>query len=133
MLRETGHELNDVGRTLSWGALDSFLKHIAPDSALMRELNPDAAVWSSTTKTNAILADIWDMLATINSNLIAIGSGRPAKKPKLYPRPKQHDHDSERHFGSKALPVEELHKWIEQKRAEHARSSTGDHNRHTGS
>ena len=102
---------------MSWDALDAFLRHAGPDSALMKELNPDLSTWSQTTKTNAILADIFDVLALINANLNAIGSGKPAKKPKPYPRPgTQQNPENERHFGSGALPPDELRKWFDQKR-----------------
>lgn len=128
----TGHELNDIGSALSWGAFASFLSHTQPDSAIMKELNPDVYAWSNTMKTNAILADIYDLLAIINANLTAIGSGRPAKRPKPYPRPGKQENEDERHFGRGALPPDELRKWIEEKRTRHAGSSTGDNNRNTG-
>ena len=99
----------------------------------MRELNPEAAAWATTTKTNAILADIYDALAMINANLMAIGSGTAAKKPKLYPRPNQKDNDDIKHFGKGGLPPAKLREWIEKKRRDHARNSTGYHTRHPGS
>ena len=99
----------------------------------MQELNPEAATWSTTTKTNAILADIYDVLALINANLIALASKRAAKQPKPYPRPRRKENENERHFGSGALPPDELREWFNRKRAENAGSSTGDNNRHTGS
>ena len=133
LLTQTGYELKDVGRTLSWDALDSFLSHADPGTALMQKLNPEVSAWSETLKTNAILADIFDMLAIINANLMAIGSGKRAKRPKPYSRPVQHDPENEQHWGRDALPVEELHAWIEDKRTEHAGSSKGHDNRHTGS
>ena len=133
LITKTGHELNDIGRTLSWGALDAFLGHTEPDSALMREINPEVSTWSSTAKTNAILADIYDLLAQLNANLVAHATGRAAKRPKLYPRPAKHDPENERHFGSKGLPPDELRKWIEEKRKQHAESSKRNHNRYTGS
>lgn len=98
----------------------------------MREINPDVSEWSSTTKTNAILADIYDTLSLINANLVAIGSRKPTKKPKPYPRPIKQESADQRHFGSGALPPDELRKWIEEKRKEYAGSSTGDNNRNTG-
>lgn len=98
----------------------------------MFELYPDMAEWSGATKTNVILADIYDILAMINANLVAIGSRKPAKKPKPYPRPNKKEPEDEKHFGRGALPPDELRKWIEEKRQEYARSSTGDHNRNTG-
>lgn len=126
----TGHELDDVGRTLSWGALDSFLDHLGEDSALLKEMNPEMAKWSSRTKTNTILADIYDQLAMINANLVAIGSRKAARKPKPYPRPGNKPQEDTRHFGSGALPKDELRKWIEGK--QHAGSSTGHNNGHPG-
>lgn len=132
LLTKTGHELNDVGSTLSWGAFDVFMHHVRPDSALARELDPELASWSEPMKTNKILADIFDMLAMINANLVAIGTRQPAKMPKPYPRPNQKTPEEEKHIGSGALPPAELRAWIDKKRAElNARSSTGDDNRHT--
>ena len=129
----TGHELDDIGYTMSWGAFGSFLKNLNYDSALYRETNPDTAIWADTIKTNAILADIYDMLATINANLIALGTRKAAKKPKLYPRPFRRDTENERQIGSGGLPPAELHAWIERKRAEfNARNSAGDNNSHSG-
>ena len=123
----TGYTLDDIGGALSWGALGAFLRYPAEDSALMHELNPDAAIWSSRMKTNAILADIYDILAVINANVTAIGSGKRPKRPKPYPRPGGSGDKTTKHYGSKGLPIDELHRWIEQKRAEYAGSSTGDH------
>ena len=56
----TGYQLKDIGTTLSWGAVNSFLQNERVDSALMQELHPDFAGWGSTFKTNTILADIFD-------------------------------------------------------------------------
>ena len=118
MLTQTGHELNDIGRTLSWDALDSFLSNLGADSALVREIHPDIGIWGTTFKTNMILADIWDSLAMLNANLIAVGTRKKAKTPKLYPRPFKKDPKAEQRIGSGGLPPEELRKWFEQKRNE---------------
>lgn len=134
LLTQTGHELKDVGRTLSWGAFRSFLKYAQPDSALTQAVRPEVSEWASTTKTNFILADIYDVLAQINANLVAVGSRKPAKNVKPYPRPGKKDKDSEKHIGSGALPPDELHRWFEEKRAEfNARSSTSHDHRDPGS
>lgn len=127
---QTGHEFNDIGRTLSWDALVSFLKYIEPDSAFAREMDPEVSAWGTTMKTNMILADIWNILASINANLVAIGSHKPAKTPKPYPRPGQKRPDEEKRIGSGALPPDQLRRWFEMKREEHARSSTGHNNSH---
>lgn len=109
LLTRTGHDLDDVGRGLSWSALDSFIRNTPPDGALMREMRPEIAQWSTTAKTNAILADIYDMLAAINANLCAKGSGKRPKRPKPYPRPGATS--NQRKIG-KALPVDELKRRI---------------------
>lgn len=117
LLRETGYELNDVGRRLSWDALDSFVKNLRPDSATARELEPELSVWATQAKTNAILADIYDLLSGINANIIAMGSGKRAKQPKRYPRPGQKDKNVRQiGGGNSAMPVNQLKAWLEEKR-----------------
>ena len=83
------------------------------DSALARDLGK-ATGWESTLRTNMILADIFDMLQLINTNICAMGGGK-RKQIKPYPRPGK-DEDNKRHFGKGALPYDELKKWMEAKR-----------------
>jgi len=109
LLTQTGYSLDDVGRGLSWSALDSFIKNTSPNGALIREMRPDIFQWSSTAKTNALLADIYDMLAAINANLCAKGSGRKPKRPKPYPRPG--GNKQQKHIGT-AVSIEELNRRI---------------------
>lgn len=90
------------------------MKHLPYDSALMRSLNAEQAEWATRTKTNAILADIFDMLAIINANLCGIGSGKKPKQPKPYPRPgKKEDKQT---IGSGAVTKQELNDFFERKR-----------------
>lgn len=98
--------------------MKTFVRHLSADSATGQELYPEYAAWASRTKTNTILADIFDQLAQINANLVAIGSGEAAKQPNPYPRPKQKHPENERHFGRGALPPDKLREWFEQKRKE---------------
>lgn len=113
-LMQCGFELKDVGHSITWGALHSFIQNLGLDSAMGRELNPDLHQWSSTLNTNRILADIFDMLAQINANLVAIGSHKPSKKPKAYPRPGAKNNGDK--YGSKAVPVDEMRKMFADKR-----------------
>ena len=55
-------------------ALISFVKYLPPDSALNRDMNPkdEYGVWYETVKTNAILADIFDLLAKVNSKKVRL-------------------------------------------------------------
>lgn len=109
LLTRTGYDLDSVGRGLSWSALDAFIRNTPPDGALMREMRPEIAQWSTVAKTNAILADIYDLLSAINANLCAKGSGKRPKRPKPYPRPGAMS--NQRKIG-KALPVDELKKRV---------------------
>jgi hypothetical protein len=91
------------------------LHNLGPESATARELDPEMAYWSSQAKTNAILADIFDMLAQINANLVAVGSHKASKKTKPYPRPGDKDKQDKK-LGKNALPAEELDSWFAKKR-----------------
>jgi len=71
--------------------------------------------WENTIKTNAILADIYDLLQAINANLIAFATGGKKKaKVKPYPRPGK-DNDNVHKIGKGALPPDKLHKWIQER------------------
>jgi len=107
-----------LGGALDWSAMRAFMRHLPIDSALGQELYPEYAPWATQTKTNAILADIFDVLSQINANLVAMGSHKPAKQPKPYPRPQQKKPENVRHFGRGALPANELREWFEMKRKE---------------
>lgn len=91
------------------------MRHLDPDSETALELEPDLVKWAGRMKTNALLADIYDMLAMINANICAMGSGKKAKKPKAYPRPNDSEKKS---IGKKGLPPEELRAWFDKKRKE---------------
>ena len=120
LLARTGHELKDVGKTLSWGALASFILHRDADSALSREIDGEYAVWATTSKTNGLLADIFDMLAQINANIVALGEHSKARPVPKYPRPgiDQTEPDGVKKFGHGALPRGGFRKWLEDKRRE---------------
>lgn len=120
LLTRTGHDIDDIGRTLSWGALYSFVKNLGPDSALAREMYPEEARWASIVKTNAILADIYDAIMMQTSIIIALRTGKQPKEPTPYPRPgNKAKKENEKHFGSGAMPANELHEWFKKKRLEH--------------
>ena len=114
LLCETGHELKDVGRTLSWGALSSFMSTVKMGSALGNELNPELAEWATRWKTNEILADIYDQLALVNAQLRILITKKRGQKPKLYKRPGQKE-DTQR-IGKGAIPIDSMREWIQKKR-----------------
>ena len=78
-------------------------------------MDPDLASWGGTVKTNAILADIYDLLGMINANICAMGTGKKARKPKAYVRPG--DRNAQK-VGKDALPPDQLREWFAKKRRE---------------
>lgn len=109
LLVETGRELGDVGGALSWGALKSFLTNVKPGSALAAEINPALAEWATTTKTNAILADIFDQLSMVNASLRVLITHKPGRQPTPYKRPGKKE---EKHIGKDALPSSKMRSWL---------------------
>lgn len=69
--------------------------------------------WEQTIKTNAILADIFDLLQVINANLVALASGGK-KKGKIKPYPRPGRDKNTRKIGRDALPIDELREWIKE-------------------
>lgn len=110
-LIRVGYTVEDIGGALSWGALNDFIKKSGPESALVSEIYPEQAKWASIVKTNEILADLYDLIAYLRSELVYGLSGKKSKKPVLYKRPGRED-DKKRHIGRNALPVSELEEWI---------------------
>lgn len=86
LMTQTGYTLDDVGRSLSWGALGSFLHGAKPDSAIVAETDPEISEWSTIFKTNMLLADIYDLLNLFRVGAMAKGSKIKPQKPKEYPR-----------------------------------------------
>ena len=130
---KVGYELNDIGGSLSWRALDSFIRNLSLDSATIRDLNPDIARWSSPLQTNIILADVYDLLSAINYNLMSMASKQKTQQPKPYPRPGKNEDEDKKKIGKGALPVADLEDWFEQRRRKYAErndrscKSYGDH------
>ena len=111
MMTRTSYTLDDLGGSLKWGALKSFIKNVGPDSALARDLGKQTG-WENTLKTNVILADIYDLLQVINSNICALANkGKSRKQIKPYPRPGKGD-DKKRKIGKGAVTLEAMRDFI---------------------
>lgn len=113
LLTETGRDLDELGSTLSWSALNSFLSHIQLESALGAEMNPELVRWTTRLKTNEILADIYDQLSVVNARLYTIITKKRPRKPEPYERPGKKE---KKRIGSGPLPVNAMREWIESKR-----------------
>lgn len=102
-----------MGGALSWGSLASFIKNLGTDSALARDLDK-ATGWEGTIKTNAILADIYDLLQVINANLVSFASGGK-KRTKIKPYPRPGGDKNTKRLGRGALPLDQLREWIKER------------------
>jgi hypothetical protein len=107
LLTRTHYQLDDVGGALSWSSLYSFIRNVGSDSALVRDLGKQTG-WEVTLRTNALLADIYDLLQIINKNLC-----HSKKKIKPYPRPG--DKPEDKRIGKGALPFDKLRDWIKER------------------
>ena len=101
-----------TGRTLSeymdmgaagMVALLSFIEFLPADSALNKSMNPkdEFGIWNTTLKTNAILADLFDVFVKANT--------KKGRQPHPYPRPRQN-----RAIGKGAIPVKDFWNWWKQ-------------------
>lgn len=114
LITRTHYDLDDLGGALSWSSLYSFIKNVGTDSALARDLGRSTE-WNDTIKTNAILADIYDLLQVIHADLVSlITHGKKKAKVKPYPRPGA-DEDKKRKIGKGAMPLSELRNWIKER------------------
>ena len=86
-------------------ALLSFINYLPPDSALYQSMNPDdeKGPWFTTVKTNAILADIYDIYVAAHT--------KKGAQPKTYPRPKQ-----KQKIGKDPIPISEFWDWWNKER-----------------
>ena len=112
LLTRTRYDLRDVGGALSWGALRHFVQYLPRDSALSRELMPptDAERWTNGEATASLLADLFDLVAMLRSEVLAKGSGKKPKHPRPYPRPGTKPKNT-RHVGSKPIPIAKFEEW----------------------
>ena len=117
LMTSAGLELDEVGGSLSMGAFSSFIKGLATDyeSELWRSTHEDMAIWSTTLKTNALLADIYDLLAQLNANMVGGFGRKKAAKVKPMQRPWLKD-KTKRIGGKGALPKDKLREWINKHR-----------------
>ena len=118
-MTRTHFQLDDLGGALSWGSLYSFIKNVGSDSALARDLGKSTG-WEDTLRTNAILADIYDLLQVIHADICALGGN---KKKKITPYPRPGTEEKNKRIGSGAIPANKLREWIKERQAHGRRSA----------
>lgn len=101
-MTRTGRTLNEYMTMGAAGlvALVSFCRYLPKDSALRREMDPndETADWYGSLKTNAILADIFDVYTSVHT--------KKGRKAKPYPRPR-----NKKNIGRGAIPIKDFMNW----------------------
>lgn len=103
LMTMTGRTLSEYTSMGAAGmvALVSFMRYMPPESMTYREMHPrdELGKWGTRSRTNAILADIYDAYAKVHS--------KNGRKPRPYPRPNAKAHN----IGNGAIPVSEFMDW----------------------
>lgn len=106
LMTRTGRTLEEYMSMGAAGivALISFIENLPIDSALTKSMNPkdEFGAWGSTAKTNAILADTYDLLQAHFT--------KKGRNIKPYPRPQ-----AKKGIGRDAIPISEFWDWWNKK------------------
>ena len=109
MLRTIGVPL-DRCHLYGWHTLADLARHLREDagSFIWRAEHKDESNYRDALQTNALLADLYDLLAHFDGNYIAVHNRTHPKPLKRYPRPWAKD---KHRIGRDPIPVSEFDKW----------------------
>lgn len=108
-MTRVGATLDDVPTRISWRALGNFVGNLGIDSAYVREVEPEVARWVAPESLRPMLADLFDLVAVLNRNVVAASSKHRPRKPKPYPRPGRQDKGTV--VGRDPIPIKDFDKW----------------------
>lgn len=105
-------------------ALCHFVAHLPADSVTISEASGYDYLpqWTSTLKTNAMLADLYDSISALRYIVTASRSKKKVKKPKPYPRPWVKDKGIKK-IGKDPIPVKDFWGWWDKKVEEAAQNA----------
>lgn len=83
----THYRLDDLGESLSWGSLRTFVNHLPAGSAYFRDKFPEHSTWATGEIIAYLLADIEDSINNLRYEQRVAHSGKKGKQPQQYPRP----------------------------------------------
>jgi hypothetical protein len=114
LVTRVGVSLYDLPGPLSWADLRDFVSYLDAGSALVSEIDPEAAGWQGDEKVPMLLAHIADLLAGLSYGYtvshLKKGARRP-KAPEPIPRPGVKPKRETQHWGSGGLPIAEFTEW----------------------
>lgn len=108
-MTRAGATLDDVPCRISWRALGNFIRNLDVRSAYVRELDPDLCRWVAPESLRPMLADMYDLMAALNRNVVAANSKHRPRKPKPYPRPGKRDKGTV--IGKDPIPIKDFDEW----------------------
>lgn len=112
----TRYTIDDVGQALSFRRLSHFVSNLPPTSATWRALNPTLAPWVDGTKTDALLADVFDVINALRHQHAMANRNpkhRPPRPPEPYPRPWL-EVDRGETIGRDGIPISQFAQWWEE-------------------
>lgn len=109
LITRAGMSLDDVPARISWRALGVFVRHLDVSSAYVREVEPEAASWLAPWALRPMLADLYDLVSSLNYNLVAANSKHRPRKPKPYPRPGKRENETV--IGRDPIPIKDFDAW----------------------
>ena len=106
----TLHEYADMG----WQGMSSLahlVRHLGPESMTWRATHEgdELPSWTSRPSTNAILADIYDVIAQLTRLFVIANSKSKPQRPRPYPRPNARDKGEV--IGKGAIRVADFDSW----------------------
>lgn len=118
LITRAGVSLYDVPGPLSWADVRDFVRFLDAGSALVSEIDPEAAGWQGDQKVAMLLAHIADLLAGLSYSYALCHTKKGVKKPQPpepIPRPGVKSKKQEKkHWGSDAIPISEFDAWWDQ-------------------
>lgn len=115
LMTRAGRSIRDIPRAFDWADIRDFITHLDAGSALVAEMEPDAAGWQGTEKVPMLLAHIADTLAALSYGYTLTHMKKGAQKPQPpqpIPRPGvEAPRKRTQTWGSDGLPISEFLDW----------------------
>lgn len=117
LMTRTAYTLEDVGGRLRMRSLSHFLQYLPPDSATMRELNPEDAekvAWSMGRVDSQILAAIVDEVRGLQWMYAKTHSKGSVQRPKAFQTPwTEGEETGVTRYGSDPIRVGDFDAWFD--------------------
>ena len=100
----------DRCHAFGWRNVAALARHIAQDrgSYTWRALHAEDAAYRDAYQTNAMLADLYDLVNALSHLYASAHSKRAVPRPKPYPRPWKRD---DGRIGKGAIPISQFEAW----------------------